>query len=101
MATLDSRSFAWPQPSRLTPGRVSRGRGLLGGLPFGMCLVKQAHSKWRCINRRRTKMQDVNTQSELHSHYSSGGLPPTNSEPIGPRGLEPAVQAQPTETLKD
>jgi hypothetical protein len=45
-------------------------------------------------------MQDANTQSELRSLHSSGALPPSNSEPTGPRGLEPTEQAQPTETLK-
>ena len=45
-------------------------------------------------------MQDVNTQSELHSFHSSGDLPPIDREPTGPRGLEPAEHDQPTGTLK-
>ena len=43
-------------------------------------------------------MQDTNAQSELRSFPSGGELPPTSSEPTGPRGPEPAEQAQPTET---
>ena len=45
-------------------------------------------------------MQDVNTQSELRSLHGSGDLPPTNGEPTGLRGLEPAGHDEPTETLK-
>ncbi len=45
-------------------------------------------------------MQDATTQSELHSNHNNGDLPPNNTEPTGPRGLEPAEHDQPTETLK-
>ena len=45
-------------------------------------------------------MQDATTQSELHSNHNNGDLHPINSEPTGPRGLEPAEHDQPTETLK-
>src|SRR5258708_30922869 len=79
---------------------MSWGRGLLGGLSFEMCLVKQAHLKRRFINRRRTIMQDATTQSELRPLHSSGDLPPTHSEPTEPRGLESTEHDQPTGTLK-
>src|SRR5260221_4930414 len=66
-----------------------------------MCLVKQAHLKWRFINRRRTIMQDATTRIELHSLHSSGDVPPINSEPTGPPGNEPTGHDEPTGALKD
>ena len=46
-------------------------------------------------------MQDVTTQSELHSFHSSGDVPPINSEPTGPPGNEPTGHDEPTGALKD
>lgn len=46
-------------------------------------------------------MQDAITQSELHSIHNIGDISPICSELTRPRGLEPAEQNQPTETLKD